>query len=173
MDHAPTLAKEERDRLEALLTAGPDQRGEDWKTALAVAAVLTIPRLLARLDALEKSPWAPAADAEALAGEIMMRLGEDMSEFEAAGLIESFCDRRAAEAASPAAGWKLVPVEPTKEMVAAGDAELENCKDGGWDSGPDGESHNSYEYIIPGAQSKIYRAMIASAPSPSEEARAG
>lgn len=44
-------------------------------------------------------------------------------------------------------------------MVLAGDVALDNAKDEGYDSG-DGESCYAYEYIIPGAQTDIYRAMI-------------
>jgi len=61
------------------------------------------------------------------------------------------------------AGFVILPKEPTKEMVLAGEAALDDCKDGGWDSGPDGESYNSYEYIISGAQTTIYKAMLTAA----------
>lgn len=50
--------------------------------------------------------------------------------------------------------------EPTMEVIAAGGYALDNCKDSGWDSGSDGESHNTYEYIVSGSQTTIYQAMI-------------
>jgi hypothetical protein len=63
-------------------------------------------------------------------------------------------------------GWKLVPIAPTKEMVEAGETALDEAKDSSWDSGGDGESCHSYEYLIPGAQTNIYKAMLAAAPKP-------
>jgi hypothetical protein len=57
-------------------------------------------------------------------------------------------------------GWKLVPIAPTKEMVEAGETALDEAKDSSWDSGGDGESCHSYEYLIPGAQTNIYKAML-------------
>lgn len=59
---------------------------------------------------------------------------------------------------NPPTMW-LAPMEVTKEMADAGGNTLEDCKDSGWDSGPDGEGYNTYEYIIQGAQTKIFDAM--------------
>lgn len=56
--------------------------------------------------------------------------------------------------------------EPTKEMADKGGDVLDDCKDGGWDSGGDGESHNTYEYIMAGSQTTIYQAMIDAALKP-------
>lgn len=53
--------------------------------------------------------------------------------------------------------------EPSKAMVEAGDTALENVTDSDWDSGADGNGHNSHEWIISGAQTEIYQAMIDSA----------
>lgn len=53
--------------------------------------------------------------------------------------------------------------EPTIQMVDAGDSAMSDVKDGGWDSGSDGESYNSYEYIIAGGQTVIYQRMLAAA----------
>ncbi len=50
--------------------------------------------------------------------------------------------------------------EVSKEMVLRGAAELENCTDSSWDSGSDGESYNSYTYLIDGAQTIIFKAML-------------
>lgn len=50
--------------------------------------------------------------------------------------------------------------EPTKEMIEAGIPKAEDCKDGSWDSGPDGDSYNSYEYYSSDAPQQIFCAMI-------------
>lgn len=50
--------------------------------------------------------------------------------------------------------------EPTKMMIVKGGDVLDDCKDSDWDSGSDGDSYNSYEWIISGSQTTIYQAMI-------------
>src|ERR1019366_5193030 len=67
------------------------------------------------------------------------------------------------------AGLVIVPREPTKEMVDAGDTALNNCKDSGCDSG-DGEGYHFYEYIISGAQTTIEKAMIDASITPASPA---
>ena len=54
---------------------------------------------------------------------------------------------------------KALLTEPSKEMVDAGIAALDDCKDSSWDSGPDGESYNSYEYVRSDAAAVTFRAM--------------
>ena len=51
-------------------------------------------------------------------------------------------------------------LEPTKEAISAGETVLEDHRDSDWDSGPHGESHNSYEIIRPGAARAINEAML-------------
>ncbi len=63
------------------------------------------------------------------------------------------------------AGWKLVPIEPTREMILVGDSVLDNCKDRDYDSTTDGSTY-SYETIRAGTQTAIYQAMLEAAPSP-------
>lgn len=46
--------------------------------------------------------------------------------------------------------------EPTKEMAEAGNTELENCTDRGYDS----RAEQPYTVIISGAPTDIYNAMI-------------
>lgn len=60
------------------------------------------------------------------------------------------------------AGYVIVPKEPTKQMVIAGDDEKENCIDSGWDSDTDG---NRYDYTIINSDlpARVYRAMLAAA----------
>jgi hypothetical protein len=41
--------------------------------------------------------------------------------------------------------------EPTKEMILKAETAVEDHKDGGVDSGPDGEGNSSYEYFTPGS----------------------
>ena len=60
-------------------------------------------------------------------------------------------------------GYKLVPVEPTKEMMAAGQNEHDNCIDEGYGSDADGNRHN-YTTISPDAPYKIYAAMLSASP---------
>lgn len=60
-------------------------------------------------------------------------------------------------------GWKLVPEEPTKEMIVAGQDEHDNCIDTGYDSDADGNRHD-YTTISPDAPSRVYLAMINAAP---------
>lgn len=95
--------------------------------------------------------WYPGEDWRAMSIEADSR--RDMKD-----AIRAFL--RAAEAR----GFKLVGREPTQEMILAGDSALHDAKDSGWDSGTDGTSSNSYEYIIPGAQTGIFKAMFDAAP---------
>lgn len=60
-------------------------------------------------------------------------------------------------------GWKLVPEEPTKEMIVAGQDEHDNCIDTGYDSDADGNRHD-YTTISPDAPSRVYLEMINAAP---------
>ena len=60
-------------------------------------------------------------------------------------------------------GFVIVPKEPTKEMCEAGNVALENATDSDWDSGPDGESHNSYTTIRSTASHEIFTAMVEAA----------
>lgn len=60
-------------------------------------------------------------------------------------------------------GWVGVPVEPTKEMVSAGQDEMDNCIENGFDSDIDGNRFD-YTEISPDAPYRIYLAMIAAAP---------
>jgi hypothetical protein len=66
---------------------------------------------------------------------------------------------------SPPSGYRLVPVEPTREMILAAEAELENQTDSDYDSDADG---NRYPYSIrrPGWETHVYAAMLAAAPTP-------
>ena len=59
-----------------------------------------------------------------------------------------------------AAGLVVVPREPTKEMVVAGDDEKEACIDSDWESDADGGRHD-YTIIDSDIVSRVYRAMIA------------
>lgn len=58
-------------------------------------------------------------------------------------------------------GMVLVPREPTKEMIEAGEASLEDSTESDWDSGSDGESHNTYTYFRSGHVRAAYLAMLA------------
>lgn len=58
--------------------------------------------------------------------------------------------------------WKLVPVEPTKEMVLAGETAIENATDQVWDS----TSDEMYGGLNSGAQTDVYSAMLAASPPP-------
>lgn len=62
-------------------------------------------------------------------------------------------------------GWRLVPLKPTKAMIFAGETAMRDAIDSDWDSGGDGESYNSYQTIRSGAQTEIYQAMLAEAPT--------
>lgn len=57
----------------------------------------------------------------------------------------------------------MVPKEPTKQMILAGQEELESCIDNGFDSDIDG---NSYDYtdIVPDAPHRVFMAMLEAAP---------
>lgn len=66
-------------------------------------------------------------------------------------------------------GYMMVPKEPTKQMILAGQEELESCIDNGFDSDIDG---NRYDYtdIVPDAPHRVFMAMLAAAPqSPGSE----
>jgi hypothetical protein len=54
---------------------------------------------------------------------------------------------------------KPLPKEATKEMILAGETELENCIDTDFDSGPDGSSYQ-YHTVHSDAPAKIWRAMV-------------
>ncbi len=62
-------------------------------------------------------------------------------------------------------GWKLVPVEPSKEMVVAGQDKLDECIDHGFDSDEDGSVYE-YSKIAPDAPYQVFMAMMGSAPLP-------
>ncbi len=59
-------------------------------------------------------------------------------------------------------GYVMVPREPTKQMILAGQEELESCIDNGFDSDIDG---NRYDYtdIVPDAPHRVFMAMLAAA----------
>lgn len=59
-------------------------------------------------------------------------------------------------------GYVMVPKEPTKQMILAGQEELESCIDNGFDSDIDG---NRYDYtdIVPDAPHRVFMAMLAAA----------
>ncbi|EPM0590588.1 hypothetical protein WJB48_005036, partial [Klebsiella pneumoniae] len=59
-------------------------------------------------------------------------------------------------------GYMMVPREPTKQMILAGQEELESCIDNGFDSDIDG---NRYDYtdIVPDAPHRVFMAMLAAA----------
>lgn len=72
----------------------------------------------------------------------------------------------ATEAAVPVAahdGWRLVPMEPTKEMIVAGQDKFEECIDSGFDSCEDGSTYE-YSKISSDAPYLVYIAMLAAAP---------
>lgn len=60
-------------------------------------------------------------------------------------------------------GYVMVPKEPTKQMILAGQEELESCIDNGFDSDIDG---NRYDYtdIVPDTPHRVFMAMLAAAP---------
>lgn len=60
-------------------------------------------------------------------------------------------------------GYVMVPREPTKKMILAGQEELESCIDNGFDSDIDG---NRYDYtdIVPDAPHRVFMAMLAASP---------
>jgi hypothetical protein len=58
------------------------------------------------------------------------------------------------------AGFTVMPLEPSKEMLLAAQAEHENCIDRDWDSGPGGQGRNEYVTIAPDAPARLYRAML-------------
>ncbi|EPY4769142.1 hypothetical protein ACXDIJ_000320 [Klebsiella quasipneumoniae] len=60
-------------------------------------------------------------------------------------------------------GYVMVPKEPTKQMILAGQEELESCIDNGFDSDIDG---NRYDYtdIVPDTPHRLFMAMLAAAP---------
>ena len=57
---------------------------------------------------------------------------------------------------------KIVPVEPTKEMLIAGQAALDDCVDEDYDSDMEG-NRNYYTTIRSDAADRIWRAMFAAA----------
>ncbi len=57
---------------------------------------------------------------------------------------------------------KIVPVEPTKEMLIAGQVALDDCVDEDYDSDIDG-NRNYYQTIRSDAPDRIWRAMFAAA----------
>ncbi|WP_448309657.1 hypothetical protein [Pantoea sp. PGP6] len=59
--------------------------------------------------------------------------------------------------------WKMVPAEPTKEMIVAGQDKFEECIDSGFDSCEDGSTHE-YSKISSDAPYLVYLAMLAAAP---------
>lgn len=58
-----------------------------------------------------------------------------------------------------AAGYAVVPKEPTPEMIVAGQDEHDNCVDHGWESNADGERFD-YTTISPDAPFRVYKAML-------------
>jgi hypothetical protein len=56
--------------------------------------------------------------------------------------------------------WQLVPVEPTKAMIEAGEASLEDSTERDWDSGSNGEGHNTYTYFRSGHVRAAFLAMV-------------
>lgn len=60
-------------------------------------------------------------------------------------------------------GWKLVPVEPTPEMVVYGQERMDECIDMGFDSSEDGSVYE-YSRISSDAPFLIYNSMLAAAP---------
>lgn len=86
---------------------------------------------------------------------------EWMSACEALGATQSAFAAYLASLTQPV-GMVCVPVEPTKEMVIAGDDALMECKDYSWDS-RDECGHEELS-IRSDAPAQIYRAMIAAAP---------
>lgn len=61
------------------------------------------------------------------------------------------------------AGYAVVPVEPSKLMISVGEDTLEENTESDWDSGSDGESHNTYTYFRSGHVRAVYRAMLLAA----------
>ena len=51
-------------------------------------------------------------------------------------------------------------LEPSKAVIDCGETVLEDHEDSDWDSGPNGESHNSYTFVRSGAAKAISEAMI-------------
>lgn len=70
---------------------------------------------------------------------------------------------RSGEGLEPPADKATVPIKPTKAMLAAGMAAAEDCLDSDWDSGLDGESHNSYTTLRSDAPKTIWSAMLTAA----------
>jgi len=50
--------------------------------------------------------------------------------------------------------------EPGMNMISAGEDALEEYTESDWDSGPDGESHNTYTYMRSGHMRAAFTAMI-------------
>jgi hypothetical protein len=72
---------------------------------------------------------------------------------------------RAALAALDAAGFVVVPKEPTKEMILAGDTELDNFEDESSSSDIDGNRYD-YTHRREGWERGVYQAMLAARPKP-------
>ena len=64
---------------------------------------------------------------------------------------------------TPTKGWKLVPVEPTAQMLEVG---LAACSDA-MDSTQD--SYSSWDYPTSKTAYKTYKAMLAAAPEPQDD----
>ena len=91
--------------------------------------------------ALSAAPAAPAGEPVAEVGDLIIQVRERVM---AAGLLNRAPLYAAPAPAEPAPeGWRLVPVEPTPEMVAA------------WPNHRHGSGH----------EAEIYRAMLAAAPA--------
>lgn len=103
-----------------------------------------------------------AALADELVAILMKHCGERGETEGAADTLNRLIRERHGYVSHP--GWRLVPVEPTKEMIVAGQDEHDNCIDTGYDSDADG---NRYDYttISPDAPTRVYTAMVAAAPS--------
>lgn len=67
--------------------------------------------------------------------------------------------------------FALVPLEPCKKMIDAGEQTLEANTEYGWDSGPDGEGHNDYQYYNPGHVRAVFLAMVSAAAGVSDDVR--
>ena len=101
-----------------------------------------------------------AALSEALKTAPGVTFEDDRDRDVAAGyLAGAVCEALEASGGYAPEGYWIAPDEPTKAMIIAGQDEHENCIDNDWDSGPDGESHNSYTIIASDAPARVYHAM--------------
>lgn len=106
--------------------------------------------------------------------ELLPTLCQSADEFRCEGNLDCDCDRRIATALDAAGaragapeGWKLVPVEPTPEMMVAGAEALVAEKGRGHNDPPLYDDHapvvqEAYREQV----SEAYRAMLAAAPPP-------